>query len=176
MSVVHSLRTVIGRFATGTDDYDLYDETYDEADELDYQLEERLHVRRLPRSHGSDFDDIYAGALRGYERLSPESSPPQLVLVQRPPLEFSLVAPRSFDEAQAIADRFRADAPVIVDLQGCDAQLAKRVIDFCSGLVYALDGSLQFMAQQVLLLSPQRVDVSCASPGTLHEKAFYNQA
>ena len=99
-----------------------------------------------------------------------------LALVRSARVEFLLVAPHDFDEAQQIADRLRAGGPVIVDLQGCGGDLAKRLTDFCSGLTYALEGRLLYIGDQVVLLTPQNVELSSEAPGGLHERRFFNQA
>jgi len=51
--------------------------------------------------------------------------------------------PRSFDEAPGIADNLKNRRPVIVNLEQADAELAKRVLDFMTGAVYALNGAMQ---------------------------------
>ena len=71
-----------------------------------------------------------------------------------------LVLPRSFNDAQQIADRFKDSVPVILNLQTADTELSKRLIDFASGLTYALDGSMQRVADKVFLLTPRNVEVS----------------
>ena len=63
-----------------------------------------------------------------------------------------LVLPRSFNDAQQIADRFKQSIPVILNLQNADAELSKRLIDFASGLTYALNGGMQRVADKVFLL------------------------
>jgi cell division inhibitor SepF len=70
------------------------------------------------------------------------------------------LAPRSFGDAKILADEFKRSVPVIMNLQGVDRDLARRLIDFASGLCYALDGSMEKIASQVFLLTPQAVEVS----------------
>ena len=53
------------------------------------------------------------------------------------------VAPKSFNDVQDVADKFKDSIPVILNLQGADSDLSKRLIDFASGLTYALDGGMQ---------------------------------
>ena len=71
-----------------------------------------------------------------------------------------LVVPKSFNDAQQIADQFKGSIPVILNLQGTDTELSKRLIDFSSGLTYALDGGMQRIADKVFLLTPRNVEVS----------------
>ena len=71
-----------------------------------------------------------------------------------------LVVPRSFNDAKQIADRFKQSMPVIVNLQDADVDLSKRLIDFASGLTYALNGTMQRIADKVFLLTPPNIVVS----------------
>jgi len=71
-----------------------------------------------------------------------------------------LVAPRSFNDAQEVADRFRGGAPVILNLQETDAELGRRLIDFCSGLCYGLRGQMQRVGDRVFLVTPADVQLS----------------
>jgi cell division inhibitor SepF len=105
-----------------------------------------------------------------------EYSPRSLELVRPARLGFELIAADDFEVAQTIADRLRAGAPVLVDLSGCDRQLAGRLMDFCSGLVYALEGTLQQVGSEVLLLAPDHVDVSGDEASAVREPGFYNRS
>ena len=64
------------------------------------------------------------------------------------------VRPRRFDQAQEVADRFKEGQPVIMNLEGSDREVARRLIDFASGLCYGLDGSMEKVANGVYLLKP----------------------
>ena len=75
-------------------------------------------------------------------------------------MQVHLVLPRSFNDAQQIADKFKDSVPVILNLQSADQELSKRLIDFSSGLTYALDGGMQRVADKVFLLTPRNVEVS----------------
>jgi len=87
-----------------------------------------------------------------------------------------LVVPRSFNDAQQIADQYKDQIPVILNLQQTDADLSKRLIDFASGLTYALDGGMQRIADKVFLLTPRNVEVSAEERARLIEKGFFNQS
>jgi cell division inhibitor SepF len=87
-----------------------------------------------------------------------------------------LVLPRSFNDAQQVADRFKAGVPVILNLQSADAELSKRLIDFASGLTYALDGGMQRIADKVFLLTPSDVELSAEDRARMLERGFFNQA
>ena len=87
-----------------------------------------------------------------------------------------LVNPHSFNDAQEVADRFKQDVPVILNLQTTDSELAKRLIDFASGLTYALDGGMQKVAEKTFMLTPRNVEVSAEQTAQLVEKGFFNQS
>jgi cell division inhibitor SepF len=96
---------------------------------------------------------------------TPQPPPSRAPASPRPPNpcpapRVHVVVPISFGDAQEIADRFREHQPVVVNLQSVDSELTRRLIDFCSGAAYALDGSMEKIAKQVLLLTPADVEVS----------------
>jgi cell division inhibitor SepF len=75
--------------------------------------------------------------------------------------EPSTVKPRRFDQAQEIADRFKDGLPVIMNLEGTEREVSRRLIDFASGLCYGLNGSMEKVASGVYLLKP----MSRSNPG-----------
>jgi cell division inhibitor SepF len=87
-----------------------------------------------------------------------------------------LVTPYSFNDAQEVADKFKQAVPVILNLQTTDNELAKRLIDFTSGLTYALGGGMQKIAEKTFLLTPRNVEVSAEEKARLIEKGFFNQS
>jgi cell division inhibitor SepF len=92
--------------------------------------------------------------------------------------DFSMhvVTPRSFNDAQSVADEFKRSKPVIINLQGSDRELSKRLIDFSSGMTYALGGGMQRIAEKVFLLTPANVDVSAEEKARILERGFFNQS
>jgi cell division inhibitor SepF len=86
------------------------------------------------------------------------------------------VTPYSFNDAQEVADKFKEETPVILNLQTTDSELAKRLIDFTSGLTYALGGGMQKIADKTFLLTPRNVEVSAEEKARLVEKGFFNQS
>jgi cell division inhibitor SepF len=84
-----------------------------------------------------------------------------------------VVAPSKFADAQEIGDRFKNGQPVIVNLQANDRELSRRMIDFCSGVTYALAGSMDKVADQVFLLTPSNVEVSAEEKRRLQERGLY---
>ena len=87
-----------------------------------------------------------------------------------------LVIPKSFNDAQQVADKFKDGVPVVLNLQSTDTDLSKRLIDFASGLTYALDGGMQRLADKVFMLTPRNVQISAEERAELIEKGFFNQS
>jgi len=142
--------------------------------ELEDRYRERPNVRRLQsRRRRDEIDDIFADD-------SGSSSRPTRVLRPvgngRSSVQVHLVVPKSFNDAQQIADQFKDAIPVILNLQTTDTDLSKRLIDFASGLTYALDGGMQRIADKVFLLTPRDVEVSAEERARLVEKGFFNQS
>lgn len=86
-----------------------------------------------------------------------------------------MIEPKSFNDAEQVGQKFKSDIPVIINLQQADGEMAKRLIDFASGLTYGLDGGIQRVADKVFLLTPHNVDVSAEDKKWLREKGFFNQ-
>jgi cell division inhibitor SepF len=168
------------------------DEDWDEngnlsAEELERGYSERPNVRRLtPRRRSGEFDDwtdapgpsVRSTMVRPAARARTEAVPSSAVrAAPGPAARVHLVLPRSFNDAQQVADKFKDAIPVILNLQSCDQELSKRLIDFASGLTYALDGGMQRVADKVFLLTPRNVEVSAEERARLLERGgFYNQA
>ncbi|HEY8640046.1 MAG TPA: cell division protein SepF [Solirubrobacterales bacterium] len=164
------------------EDHD-YGPDYDEGDEPETGAEEVFDpgrresgpVRRLPtaRRRRDEIDDIFAedepmgGSRTGV--LRPVGNGGSDVQVH-------LVIPRNFNDAQQVADQYKRAVPVILNLQTTDHELSKRLIDFASGLTYALDGGMQRIAEKVFLLTPRNVEVSAEEKARLIDKGFFNQS
>ena len=153
--------------------------------ERDYRRRDRQNVRRLPRRREadswSDADSVSEPELAAEaapSRSSRRSSRLRGVDSASSQVRVHLVLPRSFNDAQQIADRFKDSVPVILNLQSADTELSKRLIDFASGLTYALDGSMQRVADKVFLLTPRNVEVSAEERARALDPvgAFFNQA
>ena len=63
-----------------------------------------------------------------------------------------------------------------MDFGGVDRDLAGRLTDFCSGLIYAVEGTLQLVGREVLLLAPGDVDISGDAASAIREPGFYNRS
>ena len=147
-------------------------QTSEQQLEESYRRRDRQNVRRLPSTADADeweSDETPPSRRERSSRLRSVSAPA--------PAKVHLVVPRAFNDAKQIADRFKAQIPVIINLQSADTELSKRLIDFASGLTYALDGSMQRVADKVFLLTPRDVELSAEERARAMERGgFYNQA
>jgi cell division inhibitor SepF len=137
------------------------------------------NVRRLRRDEppGDDIDDIFADdpGPRRRRNLRPVADVGADVQAGAD-VQVHFVTPRNFNDAQEVADRFKRHVPVILNLQSTSADLSKRLIDFSSGLTYALDGGMQKIADKTFMLTPANVEVSAEEKARLVEKGFFNQS
>lgn len=136
----------------------LVDEEYEDVEEEFEEENAAPKVRRIQRS--PDLARAQRAVLRSV-------SPPQV--------RVHIVQPRNFNDAQQIADKFKANIPVILNLQQNEAELSRRLIDFASGLSYGLNGGMQRIAKKVFLLTPSNVEVSNEEKRRLREKGLFNQ-
>ncbi len=189
MGVRDQLERVAAWFGFGVDDDDYYE---DEEEEARYgrsynngsrDAEPEPAVRRLGRTERSSAFGTSLGDLFGSEGSSRErygsQNPTHLRAVpnqqQPPPTRVSVLEPSSFNDAQALADRFKRQQPVILNLQSVDGDLSRRMVDFCAGLTYAMDGQIQTVANRVFLLTPRNIEVSAEERKRIAERAFFNQ-
>jgi cell division inhibitor SepF len=156
------------------DPYDDY--AYNDFEEDEYQDEPRRREEPRVREERRE---------RAPVRRSHDGDPARRDAVVRamptpsPTLRFHLVMPGGeFNVgAKEIGDRFREGYSVIVNLQAVDAELRQRLVDFGSGLAYGLAGSVQPIADKVILITPAGVQVSAEERRRLfEERGFFSQA
>jgi cell division inhibitor SepF len=152
-----------------------YEEELGTGEEEIEARRESSQVRRLPtsrRSRRDEIDDIFADD----EPISASRTRTLRPVGGDSDVKVHLVIPRNFNDAQQVADQFKRSVPVILNLQTTDHELSKRMIDFCSGLTYALDGGMQRIAEKIFLLTPRNVEVSAEEKARLLDKGFFNQS
>ena len=186
MGVRDRMDRVAAWFGFGVDD-DYYEDEEEEEPRYardaygnGYSDEPAPAVRRLGRTErssafGASLGDLFGG--EGVERArgSEQEQPRLRAVPDQRPTRVSVIEPSSFNDAQSLADRFKRQQPVILNLQNIDGDLSRRMVDFCSGLTYALDGQIQTVANRVFLLTPRNVEVSAEERKALAERAFFNQ-
>ena len=87
----------------------------------------------------------------------------------------TIAEPRAFEEVQMVGDDLKCGIPVIINLQGTNNDLSKRIIDFCSGLTYAVEGSIKKVADKVFLITPRNMVVTSGEKEILNKEGLYNQ-
>jgi cell division inhibitor SepF len=168
-------------FGLAEDYHDDYDEEPAPEAEIEGRYRERPNVRRLRRRR-DEFDDIFAEDDRAEAEVGGRGARGRTAVLKpvggrgNGDVRVHLVIPKSFNDAQQIADKFKDSIPVILNLQSSDTDLSKRLIDFASGLTYALDGGMQRIADKVFMLTPRNVEISAEERARLIEKGFFNQS
>ena len=177
----------------------LLDDEYDEYDDLEDRAPRGFSAatRVEPRPQEYDQAEEFSGgmsrvrtipresAVPSQSRQAPSNVAPRPSAVRAMPVDTSIspaaapisarvhvVAPSRFGDAKEIADRLKDNRPVIVNLQMAERDLQRRMIDFCSGVTYALSGEMEKVADQVFLLAPTNVKVSDEERQRLVERGF----
>ena len=89
-------------------------------------------------------------------------------------LKVVVAEPRTFEDVQGLADNLKNRRPVVVNLEKADAELAKRVVDFISGAIYALNGSLQKVGSGIFLIVPSNMDISSEIGDELKDRGLFS--
>jgi cell division inhibitor SepF len=93
-----------------------------------------------------------------------------------PRASMHVVEPRAFNDAKEIGDRLRVNSAVIMNLQHTNADLAKRLVDFASGLTYMAQGTIKKVSDRIFLLTPPNVEVSAdEAREMMSDRGFFNQ-
>ena len=197
MAIRDTWRRALEYFGLVEGDY-IEEGEYDEGDTgtelaLDDTAAPREAARSTPsrrRGREDDIDDIFGddepaprrGRIRAADDTAEEPMPRRGRRRRAPAgngggvSSMHVVTPRSFNDAQQVADEFKRSKPVIINLQATDRELSKRLIDFSSGMTYALGGGMQRIAQGIFLLTPQNVEVSAEEKARILEGGFFNQS
>jgi cell division inhibitor SepF len=183
MAFWHRVKVMLGL----ADDYDEYDDEYYEEDEDTEEYPTRApatpaspyaadsaSVRRVSREPDVARAREAAPVLRNVNSPAPATQPAPAGTVPAPQVRIHTVEPRSFSEAQSIGDKFRAGQPVILNLVATDPDLARRLLDFASGLTYGLGGQIQKVSEKVFMLSPANVDVSSIDKGRARDSGVFS--
>lgn len=85
-----------------------------------------------------------------------------------------LFQPKEFEDSKAIVDNLKERKPVIINIEELDAELARKIFDFCSGALYALDGHIQKVSRGIFILAPKNVDVAGDVKGELADRGLFS--
>ena len=152
------------------------EDAYVTDEDLQRSYADRPNVRRLaPRRREREFDDWTDPEPGANDRTAVLR--PRVAAVPSPAsVRVHLVVPRSFNDAQQIADKFKESIPVILNLQSSDQDLSKRLIDFASGLTYMANGTIRPIGERIFLLTPPNIEVSAEEAREMMtDRGFFNQ-
>jgi cell division inhibitor SepF len=163
------------------------DDSRDDIDE-DYSYRSgRDRIESVKDTYSEDYEESSGNKFKSFlhrdenTKKPPVSSKPTHRLISvdsardAKSARVSVEEPHEFEEVQLIGDDLKAGVPVIINLQNTNPDLAKRIIDFCSGLTYALEGSIKKVADRVFLLTPKNTIVTSNEKEMLRERGLYNQ-
>lgn len=149
MSFVNKLLTMIG---FNTED-DFEDEFFDEAAEKNASL-------------GGKFDaESEVGADGKKNKVVKIHTTAQLKLV--------VMQPETFDDARDIANHLKNKKPVVMNLEFVEKDIARRIVDFLSGAVYALDGNIQKVSNGIFIITPYNVGIMGDFKDELRNKGIF---
>jgi cell division inhibitor SepF len=156
-----------------------YEDEYGEEDEP-VRAPERERERDRPaevatvRPEPSNVRRIAPARATAVREAPPE---PVVARVAQPTgAKVHLTEPTTFNDVEEVGEHFRNGVPVIMNLAGAGESVAKRLLDFASGLIFGLDGRIERVGDRVFLLTPLGVEVSTEERRRLSERGFFNQA
>ncbi len=166
------------------DDYDDDDDFFDEEDEIEEEKPRKRFFGRKLEDEEEDEEEQQparssaagrrasssrtssASASAGTQSRSrqqapqPEASPKVTPMRKRQNMEVCVIKPASMEDTREIADTLLAGCTVILNLEGIDVEVAQRIIDFCCGSSYCLNGGLQKVSGYIFILTPSSVEIS----------------
>ncbi len=118
------------------------------------------------------------GSRRTYEESRPQAPAMGASSISADSVRMVVFQPQTYEDTQTIIDNLKSRKPVIVNLENLNVDVAQRVLDFISGAIYALDGSVRKVSKGIFLLAPKGVDISgnftSALPGSIKGKNYFN--
>lgn len=104
-------------------------------------------------------DAEYASAPR--KTAAKSNNNPQIYSVNtNVTMQVVIIKPEAYEDAQEICDQIKTKRPVVVNLEKVEYPVAQRIMDFLSGTCYALEGSIQRVANNIFIIAPENVDIS----------------
>ncbi len=122
----------------------MFDDEYEE--EIDDYEEEEIETQRTP--------------VKEINSSNKYKKPNLYPIDAKKKLEIVLMQSACYEDAQKICDQIKLEKPVVVNLEKVEYQVAQRIMDFLSGTCYALDGSIQKVANNIFVIAPSTVEVS----------------
>ncbi|SIS58264.1 cell division inhibitor SepF [Virgibacillus pantothenticus] len=119
-----------------------------------------------------EYEYVDAGEFEAEQKLPRDKNKNvvNLTSVNNPTSKVVLCEPRTYSEAQEIADNIVNRRAVVINLQRMDNQQAMRIVDFLSGTVYAVNGDIQKLGAKTFLCTPDNVNVTGTITDTLEDE------
>ena len=155
MGIFDELKRMAHPFEDDDDDFEEYETAAPRATErrergIDrYERPER--VERVSRSNNDNYDVIGMESERRSNKVVNIRAATQLQVV--------LVKPEKFEDASAIADHMREKRTVVLNLESTNKEIARRLLDFLSGVAYANEGKIKKVAISTYIITPYNVDI-----------------
>ncbi|MBK5253803.1 MAG: cell division protein SepF [Peptostreptococcaceae bacterium] len=73
-----------------------------------------------------------------------------------------VIEPKNFDECRKLVDNLKGRKPVIINLEMVETEVARKIFDFLSGAVYALNGNVQKVASNIFIFAPENVSIAAS--------------
>ncbi len=123
-----------------------------------YQSKRNDNIR--PFVGNDDVRGGYSGSSDSYYGSEPDTSRVRVLIYK----------PTSYDDTQSIVDNLRDQRPIIVNLDELETDVAQRILDFVSGAVYALSGSIRKAAKNIFVVAPYNIDVTTNAADSVHRQ------
>lgn len=149
------------------EDEEYYDDYEDEAEagDLNMDAEEEEPVSRSSRRSARRSSEAAASDFSATSTFSPTATDTRrdssriVNINATTQLQVVLVRPESYESASDIANQLRERKAVLLNLEGTDQKLSRRMVDFLSGCAFALDGKLKKVAAAAYLITPYNVEI-----------------
>ncbi len=138
----------------------MFGEYVDEEDDMEETVEEQSTSRfsRFRKEEEDDEEDVITRRLAA--RRNSQSAPVVSVHNTNNQMQVVIIRPEKYEDSQGICDQLKAKKPVVINLEKVEYPVAQRIMDFLSGACYAIDGSIQRVANNIFIIAPDNVDVS----------------
>ncbi|MBN2897200.1 MAG: cell division protein SepF [Clostridia bacterium] len=127
------------------------------ADDDTYEEDQVVDVPEATKTQNTG--TYYAGG-SSYTKQTASASNNVVNIHKNNQMKVVLYQPKEFDDTKTIVDSLKSRKPVIINIEDIDTELARKIFDFCSGALYALDGHIQKISRGIFILAPNNVDVS----------------
>lgn len=129
---------------------------------IDDDVEEEGEGAEMAPPRGRESGRPYGPARQEAVNME-EHHPRRSALVSLPggrTLRVVVAEPKSFDEVQPIADQLKERRPVVINLESVDKETGQKFLNFLSGTIYALDGTMQRVSASIFVFAPNNVEIA----------------